>query len=589
MTTKGKARPIDSGRKDSQGRRVMVAEGATETRADAPAPPSVADRQSALNRKLARLNKMKMVLAIDSALPAGVARCVDCGRFASESDPSHTCPVPGMIAEGMPRQLARDLAQAGFESKQERHVWAAAIDEMGVAEAGAFKALGLSPVDAKRAARQGQSGVEMLRELVEAEEAADNTADDAEGVERAPDEGWQAKGAKRAKKVSRVDGFNPAGYNALWKEARETAPDGVGFEMAPADLRSFMADTRKATWRGAFDEGRGLVVIADGHGNIALSDYIGQSGRTLHGAGGDAGGPWMAVIPADTVKKALDGAGRGGRLNFSFAGGKVSVNDQTADMISNGETAAKAFVPTGKITRTEFDDTKATDFGEVAKFCSNDYGRQVLHRVQVEKGENGGLVMVATNSYIMRVRADESEIPADGNWAAAKAETAMQLPSEVAQLGVAAVQSGKAGMLVETATGTRVNVEAPPVDYPQWRRLIPLPDDRKPQVTIPNVKGLREAMKKVTPDAVPIRVAQDSAGRVRLYGRTAEGGEQTAYQDKGFDSSTEQFRVAFNPDYLAAAMDGYDGDFTFESDPMRPNVARHPRGADLLMPVRVPS
>mgnify|MGYP000897805678 CR=1 FL=1 len=108
------------------------------------------DRQARLAIKLAELNGRRLVLAVDAALPDGVVRCVNCGRFASEEAPEHECPQQHLVRKGIPPQRAKELAWAGFEDAASARLWRTAIDRLGLETAGKARALGYSPFDAIR-------------------------------------------------------------------------------------------------------------------------------------------------------------------------------------------------------------------------------------------------------------------------------------------------------------------------------------------------------------------------------------------------------------------------------------------------------
>lgn len=114
------------------------------------------DRLVEFNDAAAELNRRRLAIAVDALLPAGVVRCVECGRFVSELELAHDCPTPRLIAAGCEPARARELAHAGFISPVDVAVWSTMIDQVGVTEAGLWRATGLSPLDARRMRAAGE-------------------------------------------------------------------------------------------------------------------------------------------------------------------------------------------------------------------------------------------------------------------------------------------------------------------------------------------------------------------------------------------------------------------------------------------------
>lgn len=121
----------------------------------------VDERQAALDARLTHqvdvLNRRRLLLAIDHRLPGGVARCVNCGRFASETAPAHDCPYQALVKGGYSPAKAKELAHAGFDGIHESKLWGASIEEMGATTAGMYHALGYTPIDATRLHRSGHN------------------------------------------------------------------------------------------------------------------------------------------------------------------------------------------------------------------------------------------------------------------------------------------------------------------------------------------------------------------------------------------------------------------------------------------------
>ena len=114
------------------------------------------DRLAEFNDAAAELNRRRLAIAVDALLPAGVVRCVECGRFVSELELAHDCPTPRLVSAGCDPARARELAHAGFSSPVDVAVWSTMIDQLGVAEAGLWRATGLSPLDARRLSAAGE-------------------------------------------------------------------------------------------------------------------------------------------------------------------------------------------------------------------------------------------------------------------------------------------------------------------------------------------------------------------------------------------------------------------------------------------------
>ena len=565
-----------------QGGKYVTATLPVSQRATAPVPggnPAAV----ALAERIARLNNYRLVLAIDSTLPVGVVRCVECGRYASEESPEgHDCPLPKFLEEGIPLGRARDLARAGFENPTEVAMWMSAIDEMGMSEASAFKTLGYSPIDAKRAADAGQSGYQMLAEMAEVEQAATAAA-------AAPAAKSKSKATRAAKAEPGVVAAPPIDTDKMvagWTAALAAgAPEGTVVVVPTAEVRAFNKMAGRA------HGGAVTMFVADGTGNVIISDSFGRELIVLPDAT-DAGAAWSVPVDRGDLAKMMSPAGK--TLTLTVGDGVVTSGEGVSRPLGSRDlVAAKPGFGGALSEQIRFSDDLARDIAAVSKSASSDAARPILTRVEVEHGDGGGNIAVATDSYRLRVRADASEIPEDGNWASRRKVGSIGMPTAGVAGGVSSIRAvpDKDGFsvggtaLVTDSTGKIVGSEQYAGQFPEWRRLFGY--ERPNHVMLPNTPGLRKTMKAACPDSAPIRVERDSAGRSRLVGKGRET-RSVVYTDPDFDDSTSEHVISFNPDYLADILDEHEGPVECRYvDSLKPAIFPHARGTDLLMPVRV--
>jgi DNA polymerase III subunit beta len=226
---------------------------------------------------------------------------------------------------------------------------------------------------------------------------------------------------------------------------------------------------------------------------------------------------------------------------------------------------------------------------QVVRAASKDESRPLLTGVLLA-AENGGLRLVATDSYRLSVR----DLP---DAAVLGADQKVLVPSralhEFARIvgGVANVtlRLGERDATFE-AGGSRLTTRLIEGDFPNYRQLIP---SHHPNKLTVNREALLAAIKRVkllARDATPIRLTFGS-DRLDLAATTQDIGQATESLDATFDGA--EMTVAFNPDYLSDGVDAAGGeDIVLETlDALKPAVVKGTDGGAylyLLMPVRVP-
>lgn len=236
----------------------------------------------------------------------------------------------------------------------------------------------------------------------------------------------------------------------------------------------------------------------------------------------------------------------------------------------------------------------AAEFGEslrqVVRAASSDELRQILTGVLMT-AENGGLRLVATDSYRLAVR----DLPGTSVLAS---EQKVIVPSralaEVQRLvgsgDTVTLRLGEREATFEvghTALTTRL-IEG---DFPNYRQLIP---SSYPITLTIGRESLLEAIRRVkifARNAAPVRLGLSPDG---LTLTTVDREFGNAHEELDASLVGDEMTVAFNPDYLAAGVEALGTDeITLEvENGQRPAILRGVGAPDylyLLMPVRVPT
>jgi DNA polymerase III subunit beta len=231
-------------------------------------------------------------------------------------------------------------------------------------------------------------------------------------------------------------------------------------------------------------------------------------------------------------------------------------------------------------------------FGEalrqVVRAASTDEARPILTGVLLV-AENGGLRMVATDSYRLAVRdlADQHVLSADQ-----KVLVPGRALNELARLvggDDVVVRLGDRDATFEVGS-TRLTTRLIEGEFPNYRQLIPA---SHPNTLTVEREPLLEAIRRVkilAKDATPVRL-QMGGDTLRLTAITQDVGNATEELDATYEGA--EITVAFNPDYFAAGVEACAGDHVTLStlDSLKPAIVRGVDKPDylyLLMPVRVP-
>jgi DNA polymerase-3 subunit beta len=305
--------------------------------------------------------------------------------------------------------------------------------------------------------------------------------------------------------------------------------------------------------------------------------------------GGERDG--VAVVPAklaaDIVRSLNDGAVTlevgpdevtisGGRSNFAL-------KPLAADDYPRLPTPAEAGVS-----------IPAGDFGEalrqVVRAASSDELRQILTGVLMT-AENGGLRLVATDSYRLAVRdLPGSAVLATDQKVIVPSRALAELQRLVNSGDVVTLRLGEREATFEvghTSLTTRL-IEG---EFPNYRQLIP--SSYPITLTIAR-ESLLEAIRRVkifARNAAPVRLSLTPDG---LALSTVDREFGNAHEELDATLVGDDMTVAFNPDYLAAGVEAMTTDeVTLEvENGQRPAILRGVGAPDylyLLMPVRIPT
>ena len=226
---------------------------------------------------------------------------------------------------------------------------------------------------------------------------------------------------------------------------------------------------------------------------------------------------------------------------------------------------------------------------QVVRAASTDEARPILTGVLLT-AENGGLRMVATDSYRLAVRdlADHQVLGADQK-VLVPGRALSELQRLVGGGEDLTMRLGDRDATFEVG-GTRLSTRLIEGEFPNYRQLIPA---SHPNTLSVEREPLLEAIRRVkilARDATPVRL-QMGGDTLRLTAITQDVGNASEELDATYEGT--DLTVAFNPEYLASGVEACSADSITLStlDSLKPAVVRGVGDDDylyLLMPVRVP-
>ncbi len=235
----------------------------------------------------------------------------------------------------------------------------------------------------------------------------------------------------------------------------------------------------------------------------------------------------------------------------------------------------------------------AAAFGEalrqVVRAASTDEARPILTGVLLT-AENGGLRMVATDSYRLAVRdLAEHEVLGADQKVLVPGRALSELQRLVGAGDEVTMRLGDRDATFEVGD-TRLSTRLIEGEFPNYRQLIP---SSHPNTLTVEREPLLEAIRRVkilAKDATPVRL-QMGGDTLRLTAITQDVGNASEELDAAYEGT--DLTVAFNPEYFASGVEACSSDSITLStlDSLKPAVVRGV-GNDaylyLLMPVRVP-
>ena len=226
---------------------------------------------------------------------------------------------------------------------------------------------------------------------------------------------------------------------------------------------------------------------------------------------------------------------------------------------------------------------------QVVRAASTDEARPILTGVLLT-AENGGLRMVATDSYRLAVRdlAGHEVLGADQK-VLVPGRALNELQRLVGGGEELTMRLGDRDATFEVG-GTRLSTRLIEGEFPNYRQLIPA---SHPNTLTVERDPLLEAIRRVkilAKDATPVRL-QMGGDTLRLTAITQDVGNASEELDATYEGT--ELTVAFNPEYFASGVEACSSDSITLStlDSLKPAVVRGVGNGDylyLLMPVRVP-
>jgi DNA polymerase-3 subunit beta len=339
----------------------------------------------------------------------------------------------------------------------------------------------------------------------------------------------------------------------------------------------------------------GALPVLSGLRLELLGDQLSVTGTDLDltiqltlsvGGEGDGGVVLPARLAADIVRSM--GAGK---VEVAVEGDEVSITGGRSQFsvrpLSFDDYPKLATPTTSSVT------LPAAAVGEalrqVVRAASTDEARPILTGVLLT-AENGGLRMVATDSYRLAVRdlADHQVLGADQK-VLVPGRALSELQRLVGGGEDLTMRLGDRDATFEVG-GTRLSTRLIEGEFPNYRQLIPA---SHPNTLTVEREPLLEAIRRVkilARDATPVRL-QMGGDTLRLTAITQDVGNASEELDATYDGT--ELTVAFNPEYFASGVEACSSDSITLStlDSLKPAVVRGVGDDDylyLLMPVRVP-
>ena len=304
--------------------------------------------------------------------------------------------------------------------------------------------------------------------------------------------------------------------------------------------------------------------------------------------GGDGDGG--VVLPARLVADIVRSMGAG-KVEVSVDGDEVNISGGRSQFsvrpLSLDDYPKLATPTTSSVT------LPAAAVGEalrqVVRAASTDEARPILTGVLLT-AENGGLRMVATDSYRLAVRdlADHQVLGADQK-VLVPGRALNELQRLVGGGEELTMRLGDRDATFEVGE-TRLSTRLIEGEFPNYRQLIPA---SHPNTLTVEREPLLEAIRRVkilAKDATPVRL-QMGGDTLRLTAITQDVGNASEELDATYEGT--ELTVAFNPEYFASGVEACSSDSITLStlDSLKPAVIRGVGNDDylyLLMPVRVP-
>ena len=225
---------------------------------------------------------------------------------------------------------------------------------------------------------------------------------------------------------------------------------------------------------------------------------------------------------------------------------------------------------------------------QVTVAASTEETRPILTGVQMS-AENGGLRLVATDSYRLAVR----DLP--GTSVLNEGQSVLVPSSALKELGrlLSGAEEVKLHLGERDATFTvgtnRLTTRLIEGEFPNYRGLIPASQPNRLTVAREPLLEAVRRMRLLATDATPVRLVMSAEG-LELVAIAQEVGQAHESLDAKYEGT--ELTVAFNPEYLIAGIEVTPGDeVTLETtDAMKPALLRSIDSNDflyLLMPVRV--
>jgi DNA polymerase III subunit beta len=306
------------------------------------------------------------------------------------------------------------------------------------------------------------------------------------------------------------------------------------------------------------------------------------------GVGGDDDGGVVlpARLAADIVRSMTSG-----KVEVAVEGDEVSISGGRAQFsvrpLSLDDYPKLASPAASSVT------LPAAEVGEalrqVVRAASTDEARPILTGVLLT-AENGGLRMVATDSYRLAVRdlANHQVLGPDQK-VLVPGRALSELQRLVGAGDTLTMRLGERDATFEVGE-TRLSTRLIEGEFPNYRQLIPA---NHPNTLTVEREPLLDAVRRVkilAKDATPVRL-QMGGETLRLTAITQDVGNASEELDAGYEGN--DLTVAFNPEYFAAGVEACSTESVTLStlDALKPAVIRGVGSDDylyLLMPVRVP-